>query len=219
MTDQRKSGIALIAGSLGGILTMAIHPVGASSITVEQANRLATVSAIAHSLALVSVLALFIGAFGLARHLMSDDQFSFAALVTFGFGSVAIMIAASVSGFMTPNLLKHMLRDDPSAVHQWHIAIDSLFQINQAMAKIYSVATSLAITLWSIAALRNRGLSRTLAVYGIVISALITIGIAAGHLSLDVHGMALVAVTQAMWFLAAAVQLCRVVPAPVPIAN
>jgi hypothetical protein len=27
MTDDRKAGIALIAGSLGGILTMAIHPI------------------------------------------------------------------------------------------------------------------------------------------------------------------------------------------------
>jgi hypothetical protein len=215
MTDQRKSGIALIAGSIGAIVTMAIHPVGGGSITAEQANHLAIMSGVAHSLALVSVLVTFLGAFGLARHLASDDRLSFAAIVTFGFACVAVMIAASVSGFMTPNLLKHMLRDDPSATHQWHIAIDALFQVNQAMSKIYSVGTSLAIMLWSIAALRNGGLSRALSIYGIVISIAITIGIAVGHLRLDVHGMTVVAVTQSLWFLVAAAQLYRTVP-PTP---
>jgi hypothetical protein len=212
MTDQRKSGIALIAGSLGGILTMAIHPVAGGSMTVEQANHLAIVSGVAHSLALVSVLALFLGAFGLARHLASEDRFSFAALVVFGFACVAIMIAASVSGFIVPNIIKSMLRDDRSNTHQWNIAIQSIFQINQAMSKLYSVGTSLAIVLWSVAALRNGRLSRALAIYGIAVSALITIGIVVGHLRLDVHGMAIVAVTQALWFLVAAGQVCRIVP-------
>jgi hypothetical protein len=212
MTDQRKSGIAIIAGEIGAIITMAIHPVGQASITVEQANRLAIISGFAHSLALVSVLVTFIGAIGLARHLWSDDRYSLAALVTFGFACVAVMIAASVSGFMTPTLLKHMLRDDPSATHQWHIVIDALVQINQAMSKIYSVGTSLAIVLWSVAALRNGGLNRALAIYGVVIAALITILIAAGHLRLDVHGMAIVAFTQALWFVFAAARLYRSSP-------
>lgn len=214
MTDQRKSGIALIVGSLGAIVTMAIHPVGQGSITVEQANHLAIMSGIAHSLALVSVLITFLGAFGLARHLASDDRFSFAAIVTFGFACVAIMIAASVSGFIVPNIIKSMLRDDRSYTHQWNIAIQSIFQINQAFSKLYSIGTSLAIVLWSVAALRNGGLSRVLGLYGIVISATITIGISAGHLRLDVHGMAIVAFTQAVWFLFAAVQLYRFIPAP-----
>jgi hypothetical protein len=217
MTDQRKSAISLVAGSLGGIVTMAIHPVAAGSMTVEQADHLAIISGIAHSLALVSVLLLFLGAFGLARHLASEDRFSFAALVIFGFACVAIMIAASVSGFIVPNIIKSMLRDDRSYTHQWNIAIQSIFQINQAFSKIYSVGTSLAIVLWSVAALRNRGLSRALAIYGIAISVLITIGIVAGHLRLDVHGMAIVAFSQALWFLVAAARLYRVdLPAPRP---
>jgi hypothetical protein len=40
MTDDRKSGIALFAGSLGGLLTMAIHPTGGGSLTPGQARRL-----------------------------------------------------------------------------------------------------------------------------------------------------------------------------------
>jgi hypothetical protein len=36
MTDDRKAGIALIAGSVGGILIMAIHPRGALSLTTAE---------------------------------------------------------------------------------------------------------------------------------------------------------------------------------------
>ena len=56
MTDDRKSGTALIAGSLGGILAMAIHPTGAASATAGQTEHLALVSGIAHSIAIVSFL-------------------------------------------------------------------------------------------------------------------------------------------------------------------
>jgi hypothetical protein len=65
MTDDRKSGIALIAGSLGGVLTMAIHPTGAASLTADQVAHLAVASAAAHSLAMVSFVVLFLGGCGL----------------------------------------------------------------------------------------------------------------------------------------------------------
>ena len=67
MTDNRKSGLALIAGSIGGIVTMAIHPSAGGPMTAAQVDRLAIVSGVAHSLALVSVLSLFLGTCGLAR--------------------------------------------------------------------------------------------------------------------------------------------------------
>ena len=41
MTDDRKAGIALIVGSLGGILTMAIHPTGTASLSADQIAHLA----------------------------------------------------------------------------------------------------------------------------------------------------------------------------------
>jgi hypothetical protein len=208
MTDDRKAGIALIAGSLGGILTMAIHPTGAGSLTAEQVAHLSIVSAAAHSLAMVSVLLLFLGACGLAQRTAAADRISFAAIVTYGFACVAIVIAAAVSGFIVPNILKHMVRDAPAAAHQWQIVIDGIFQINQAFARIYSVAASMAIILWSVSALRNGGLGQRAAIYGCVIAPLIILGIGAGHLRLDVHGMAVVMLGQAIWFIVAGFQMC-----------
>jgi hypothetical protein len=187
---------------------MAIHPTGMASLNAEQAAHLAIVSGAAHSLAMVSVLLLFLGTCGLARRVASADRISFAAIVTYGFASIAIMIAAAVSGFIVPDIMKHMVRDVPGAARQWQIVITGIFQINQAFARIYSVAASIAIILWSVSALCNGGLGRGVAIYGCVIAPLIILGIAIGHLRLDVHGMAAVMFGQAIWFITVGSQLC-----------
>ena len=158
---------------------------------------------------MVSVLLLFLGACGLTRCIAADDRISFAAIVTYGFACVAVMIAASVSGFIVPGIMKHMVRDVPAAAPQWQIVIDGIFQINQAFARIYSVAASMAIILWSVSALRNGGLGRGVAIYGCVVAPLIIVGIGIGHLRLDVHGMAIVMVGQVIWFIVTGSQLAR----------
>jgi hypothetical protein len=209
MTDDRKAGIALIVGSLGGMLTMHIHPSGAVSITTSaQLEHLAAASGIAHSLGLVSVLLLFLGACGLARRLGAPDRIAFAALVAYGFACVAVMIAAAVSGFIVPHIMNHMLRDAPANAHQWQVVASGIFQINQGMAQIFSVGASIAIVLWSGSAFRNGGLSRWAAIFGCVIALVIIVGISLGRLRLDVQGMAAVMLGQAIWFIVVGVQLC-----------
>lgn len=208
MTDNRKSGIALIAGSIGGIVTMAIHPSAAGPLTVAQVDRLAVVSGIAHGLAIVSVVVLFLGAFGLAKGIAASDRISFAGIVTFGFACFAVFIAATVSGFIVPATMKHMVRDTAANTIHWQIVIDGIFQINQAFAQIYSVAASLAVILWSLSVLRNGGMSQGIAAYGCIISGFIIVGICIGHLRLNVHGMAAVWFGQATWFILAGSQLC-----------
>jgi hypothetical protein len=207
MTDTRKSGIALIAGSVGMLFTMAIHPVGHGPMAPEQIARLAIVSGIAHSIAMVSVLVLFLGACGLTWCVAAEDRIAFTAIVTFGFACVAISIAAAVSGFIVPAIMKHMAQDVADAAHQWQVVIYGIFQINQAFARIYSVAASLAIVLWSVSALRNGGFGRGIAIYGCVISTLIIIGVCVGHLKLDVHGMTVIALGQAIWLIVVGYQL------------
>jgi hypothetical protein len=72
--------------------------------------------------------------------------------------------------------LKHMVRDTPKSAHQWQIVIAATFLINQAFSHIFSVAASIAIILGSVSAIRNGGLSRSLAIYGCVIAPLIILG-------------------------------------------
>ena len=208
MTDNRKSGIALIAGSIGGIVTMAIHPTAGGPMTAAQIDRLALVSSVAHGLAIASVIVLFLGACGVARSIAAPDRVAFAGIVVFGFACVAIFIAATVSGFIIPGIMQRMARDAGAEMRTWQIVIDGVFEFNQAFARIYSVAASIAVILWSASILKNGGLARGLGIYGCIISVLIIVGVAVGHLRLNVHGMAVVWFGQAIWFVIAGVQMC-----------
>lgn len=212
MTDNRKSGIALIAGSVGGLLVMAMHPSASAALPAEQVQRLMSLSGAVHSIALVSFLVLFLGACGLAQQLARADRLSSVALITFGFACVGVMVAASISGFVVPNIFKLMAHDVPAAARQWQIVIAGIFQINQAFALIYSMGISLAIILWSFAALRNGGLGRGVAAYGCLMAAVIILGIIVGRLRFDVRGMSAIWFGQAIWFIVVGSQLYRQSP-------
>jgi hypothetical protein len=218
MTDDRKSGLAFLAGSLGGIVTMAIHPTAGGSMNASQVAHLVVASGIAHSLAMVSFLVLFLGAIGLSRQLAARevhnkrDHVALAALVAYGFGVVALLLATAVSGFIVPNIMRHMVRDATANAPQWNIVIDAVFQFNQVFARIYSVAASAAVLLWSASALKNgsggdRVLGRGIAIYGCAVAVVLIVLIVVGHLRLNVHGMAVVVAAHAIWFVVAGVQL------------
>jgi hypothetical protein len=187
---------------------MAIHPTGAGTLLPpEQVAHLSLVSAVAHSIAIVSTLLLFLGGCGLARRMASPDRISFVAVVTLAFACVAVLIATAVSGFIIPDIWQHMILDVPAAARQWQIVIDAIFQINQAFSRIYAVGSSMAILLWSVAGLRNGGLHRAVALYGCVVAVLIAAAIAVGHVRLNVHAMAIVVGAHTIWFILVGWQL------------
>lgn len=196
MTDNSKAGIALLLGSVGGAIAMAIHP----TLATTQSAHLAVLSGIAHSLALISIFLLFLGTCRVAQFLSAPDRLAFTALIAFGFSSTAVMIAAAVSGWVIPGILRLMAHDVPAAASTWHVATASIFQLNQALSRIYSVGTCAAILLWSIAGLRQKSLPRGIAIYGYLSGPAIALLIGIGHLRLDVHGMAVVMLSEVIWF-------------------
>jgi hypothetical protein len=202
MTDNRKAGLALILGSVGGMITMGMH-------FIESQPRFALVAGLAHALALVSVAALFLGGLGLARSLWDERRLALAGVVAYGMAVFAAVVAGSISGFVIPNVLSKMQSDVSEAQANWRIAIACVWQINQAMSKVYSVAAAGAMLLWSVASLQTRRLSRGSAIYGCVAAPLITLLIAVGHLRVDRHGMTVIMLTEAIWFVGMGVSLLR----------
>jgi hypothetical protein len=212
-SDARKSALALVLGALGSVLTMAVHPHG--PVDAAQMAHLAFASAAAHSLAIVSFLLVLLGTLGLTRRLSanespeSPDRLASLAFVTFAFAGVALLLATSVSGFIVPNLFARMFRDVPANAATWQLVITAIFQFNQAFSAIYSVATCVAITLWSASSLSHRRplLGRFTTLYGCILPPITILLIAVGHLRFNVHGMAVVVLVHTLWFLAAAANL------------
>ncbi len=169
-------------------------------MSADQIAHLMGLSGIAHGLGLVSVLLLFLGACGVAAALAGPDRMAFVALVTFGFAAVAVMIAGTVSGWIVPDIMRLMVKDDAANAATWKIAIASIFQINQAMSRVYSVGAAVAITLWSVCCLRMGRLSRSIAIFGCVTSPLVALLVMVGHLRPSVHGFTAVVLSEVIWF-------------------
>lgn len=202
------SGAALIAGMIGFIITMAFHPTGHDLISSEHAASMMRLNVAVHSLALVCIPILFLGALGLTQCLASPNRLALSGLVLFGFAEVAVMIAAAVSGLVTPGLIHHMVAE-PGLADTWRAVLQLSTHLNQSFALIFVVASSAAIVFWSADIFRSHLFSRALAVYGCFIGPLTIIVVVSGHLTLNVHGFGMIALSQAIWFITAGVQLCQ----------
>jgi hypothetical protein len=207
MTDDRMSGLALIAGSAGMIITMAFHPrgpVGPGEVDSVVRNLIAV-----HSLALASLPVLFLGTWGLSRRLAAADRLAMAALVLYACASVVVMNAAVFDGLVAPNLIRKIVAATAETREGWRMLFNYNFQLNQAFARLYAVASSLAMVLWSAAILRGGALNRGLGIYGLVLGPTTVVGVFSGRLNPDVHGFGLIILAQALWFVVAGMLLCR----------
>jgi hypothetical protein len=97
----------------------------------------------------------------------------------------------------------------PAAADAWRAAIALDGHLIQAFALIFTVASSVAIVIWSAAMLKSSSFNRALGIYGCILGPLTIVGVLSGHVRLNVHGFGLVILGQAIWFITAGVLLCR----------
>jgi hypothetical protein len=199
MTDERRSSIALIAGSAGVIITMIFHPGG--KIAPEQLEHFIRLNIAVHSLALLTVPVLFLGTWGMSRRLDGGDRLAWAGLVLFAFASAAVLNAGTLNGLVAPKLMRLIVAATPETRETWRMMMNFGFQMNQAFARVYAVGASLAIVLWSAALLRYKTLGMGVGVYGVVLGVVTAAAICSGLLTPDRHGFAMLVFGQAIWFL------------------
>jgi hypothetical protein len=203
------SGLALILGSAGSIITMALHPTGHDLVTPGQLGAVSHMVVAVHALALICLPIMFLGAWGLSRQLASPNRLSMMALVFYGFATVAVMNAAAVSGFMSPYIAKQMAEADPATHDMWHAMFHYNGQLNQAFAMLFVVAASLAILLWSVAMVKQKDFSTSAGIYGCILGPVTIVAVVSGHVTLGVHGFGMIVLCQAVWYIAIGVQLWR----------
>ncbi len=208
MKDNRAGGIALIAGTIGTIITLIIHPSGGHDLFApDKFAHTAAMMVSAHSLAIASMSIVFLGALALTRCL-ALNRIAIAALVIYGFASAAVMSAATVDGFVGPSVLRHVIFDKPPASGQWCILFIYSELLNEAFAQVFVVASAVAIVLWSASILKTRLLPLGSAIYGLVLGVGSVVAIAAGA-SGNAHAVHLVMLAQIIWFLLVGILLWR----------
>ncbi|HEY4216805.1 MAG TPA: hypothetical protein VGM67_06680 [Gemmatimonadaceae bacterium] len=208
MTTDRKAGWALIAGSVAGLVTMAMHPTAAGILNGARGAGVLLLNVAVHSLAIGAMPLLLLGLLWLTVTLWKERDLAVAAYVVYALATVAIMIAAAASGFVATTLLTRILDADAAARPALNNMLYYTGQINQAFAKISTVLTALSIICWSVA-MRRCGFPRELSTYGIIVPIAICAALGSGHLTLGVHGYGLVALAQSVWMIWTGVLLLR----------
>jgi hypothetical protein len=208
---DRVSGWSLVAGTALSVFAMAHHPSAAASGTAErlaEMARMATLSAVVHGTLIALMLLIVFGLVGLAGALGFGLARVRAGMVAYSAGVVCMLGAALVSGFIVPALAGSYAGSTEN-MDLLAPVFSLCFRANQALAEVGVVAQSVGIFLWSLVLLgRSEGV-RWVGWLGFVAGALPVLGLLAGRLHLDVHGMLAVVVLQAMWTIAAGVWLIR----------
>jgi len=211
MQRDRVAGIALIAGALVPLLVIGMHPTGHDLISDGAAQHQAMVNRLVHSIMLAAQPVLFLGLLGLSRYL-GWSPLPTAALVVYGFGIAAVLSAAVVSGFVAPGVIERVGSAESGAEPTYQALLVYSGLLNQGFAKVYVVSSGVAIMLWSAAILAAARLSRTAAVLGLVAGAALALGVVSGHLRLNVHGIVVVSLLQALWLVLVGGQLFTAAP-------
>ena len=129
---DRAAGIALIGAAAASMLAMAHHPTS---------MRAGAMIAIVHGAMILFAGMMAFGFTHFARRRGLDRPAVLAGLVAYGIGIFATVGAATVNGFAAPSLAAH---------GGSHEAFDTLWFLNQALAKLGVVAVGLAYLLWSL---------------------------------------------------------------------
>ena len=198
-------------GSIVMVAFMLLHPTvhDHEADVVQQLADLAGESATVHGLLVASMLLVLHGLVGFAPVLGWRLARVRAGTIAQSFGVVCFAIAAMMNGFVVPELAVHHLGRDAADGEGLHRLFLLCHLVGGAFARTGVVATSAAIASWSCVLLRRDSFARALGGLGLLVGAVSFVGLLAGHLHLDVHGMGFVVVAQALWNIGVAAWLLR----------
>jgi drug/metabolite transporter (DMT)-like permease len=130
-------------------------------------------------------------------------------VVFYGFGVGCMIGAALMNGFVI-TYIASTYDGQPDAILETLKPIFVLCHgINQTLAQAGTVAISIAVLVWSLVLFGRGSAARVIAVLGVLVGAVPVAGLASGYLHLDVHGMGVVILLQAIWNIAVGVWLMR----------
>jgi hypothetical protein len=201
MSRDSQAALALAVGSAAILITMAFHPTGADMVQGPSAHLQTTLGRVVHALAIGAMPLLTTGLLAVSWRLRQQVVLSLAATVSYLLAVVAIMIAAATSGFIASSVAERIVSAAGSDRELFLQQLHYTGTINQAFAKVFVGLTSMAFLFWSLAMRAHGRFPRGLWLLGIIVSAAQGLGMASGHLRLDVQGFGAVVVAQAVWML------------------
>jgi hypothetical protein len=207
MHHNRSAGLTLIIGVTAPLLIIGMHST-AGDLTGDSGSRQVVVNYLVHGVALAAQPLVFLGLLGVSRYLEWSEM-AIAALVVYGFGIVAVLPAAVLSGFVAPDVIERMRVTGATPDARYEALLAYTGFLNQGFARINVIASGAAVTFWGCAMWRRRRFPRATAVIGMVVGTALAVGTLTGYLRLNVRGIVIVTLLQAIWMVLVAVHLLR----------
>lgn len=211
MKHKMVYAAALVAGSIGSLTTMALHPTGGDLLRQSEviARRNEALAVGAHFIAILSVPVLFFGFLGFTRRLGAERPAAVAALVSYGFSMGAALCAAVINGVVAPSLTRAILEADAARRPMLETILWNNTVMNQAFSKVFVASSAIAMLLWAFAIFRRHALWNPVALVGGVVGAGSLLALLAGRVGLNVHGFGLLILAQVVWNFLVAFQIAR----------
>jgi hypothetical protein len=201
----RTAGVLLIAATTLEVAVMAHHPsikTANLALAIEKLRTMVALSAWVHGTLIALLLVGYYGFTQFAFRRGLSRPLVLVGLIAYAAGMFALIAAALIDGFVTPRVV---LPTTVLGLGDMHVTGQILVLcslLNRATADFGAVAMSVGIAVWSIDLLRDAGFRRATGVLGVLVGLVPAIALVFGALALDVHGMLLVVILQAIWALA-----------------
>ncbi len=185
-----------------------LHHAHGNADVLAQLLALRTADQTVHGILIAAVIGLVFGftVFALRRGLGSTA--ALAGLVAYALGSVPVIGAAMIDGFVVPALAARYANGSESAVTGAMQLITLCAIAIQVCTKVWLVATSAAVVIWSMDLVRAAGVKRAIGILGFVAGVLVVVVTAiTGNVS--AHTLGIVVLLQTLWNVAIGVLMMR----------
>ncbi len=204
MNQDRVAGWAMIAGSLGCVLTMVMHPTCGSLEKIIREGRLATG---VHALAIVSLCVQVFGVIRLPRAASGQRGWIELGVVAFTFAAICGALAAVLSGILGPTVAaRTVAAQDQTALRT---ALLTSHLLNEALSRVFIAGSAAAIGILSVGLVRWPGGWRILASVGLLLAAASLWALLAGRISNNVHDVGMSVFAMAAWIVGLGAMMCR----------
>lgn len=212
-STARLAGFAIALSALASIVAVALDSSaqGSDPLSILQSMvRIRESHQLVHIAAMFCIGGLMFGFTVLSQRLGLRRAPVLAGLIAYGFGSMLMLVATTIDGFISTDTAALFATKSPEAVRVGYWMIQAIAGVALTdIARVAWVCQSVAAVAWSLALLRDNGLARKVGMVGLVTGALPAVAVfvaGSGMTATVVVGILLV---QAIWNLTAATYLLR----------
>jgi hypothetical protein len=205
------AGLAILFSAIASIAAVALDRMAGGSDPLSILRSMVQIGpwhAGVHVVAMACIGGFMFGFSVLSQRLGLRRAPVLAGLIAYGFGSMLMLIATVIDGFISTDTAALFVNKSPEAVRVGYWLVQAIAGVALTdIARVAWVCQSVAAVAWACALLGERGLARKLGMVGLVSGALPAVAVFMAGAAMTESVVVGILIVQAIWNLTAAVYL------------